>query len=155
MVKQLTKHIFAVWCRKFLATTVQGHTKIHKRGLIQPYKLYTWNFRTGNPFPPWFFPLIFPQPWCKYDINVIIWKPHVIGTSSYHALMTSCPLLFGTSVHVATHIASSLQRGKWWPQAHIMTLIYVTGWYTRTRWTGRLSHWTSNLSHPHNPLLKH
>ena len=28
------------------------------------------------------------------------------------------------------------------------------GWHRYTRWTGRLSHKTSNLSHPHNWLLK-
>ena len=28
------------------------------------------------------------------------------------------------------------------------------GWHRYTRWTGRLSHQTSDLSHPHNLLLK-
>ena len=31
---------------------------------------------------------------------------------------------------------------------------YVTGWQRYTRWTGRLSHQTSDLSHPHNLLPK-
>ena len=31
---------------------------------------------------------------------------------------------------------------------------HIVGWHGYTRWTGRLSHKTSNLSHPHNLLLK-
>ena len=71
-------------------------------------------------------------------IFLYIQKPHVIGTSLHNTPMMSCPLLAGKSAHapghlsggshseqdtkVATLVAPSLQRGKWWPQAHTMTL---------------------------------
>ena len=45
-----------------------------------------------------------PQTWHKYYINVIIWKPHIISTSSYDAPMMSCTLLAGKSAHAPGHL---------------------------------------------------
>ena len=44
----------------------------------------------------------------------------------------------------------------WGPprDARMWQSLHIWGWHRYTRWTGRLSHQTSNLSHPCNALLK-
>ena len=52
--------------------------------------------------------------------------------------------------------SSSLLGGYWSvePTQGCQKCDSSLGWHRYTRWTGRLSHQTSNLSHPHNLLLE-
>ena len=42
----------------------------------------------------------------------------------------------------------------WIPPKDARNMTVPWGWHRYTRWTGRLSHQASNLSHPHNLLLE-
>ena len=121
-------------CKIFLADPVQGCTEVHERGLIQPYKFYTWNLGTGNPFLPCILPFIPSQSWCKchhlkapYEHNVITWcSDDVMSTFGGKSVHAPGHLSRGScsewDAKVAALVAPSLWRGKWWPQEHTVTL---------------------------------
>ena len=112
----------------------------------------------------------------KLGRSIYIWNNEYIPMAHWPPSHSSIDALYTTTPNLAHLMAEQCiyAYGRWtpWPIEHrcleyhytklgtsngrsiYMWQFHIGGWHRYTRWTGRLSHQTSDLSHPCNSLPK-